>query len=201
MLSTHKKPYTSPLDAVALSHYFLKANLQEGDRVVDATAGNGFDTIFLAHTVGEKGKVWAFDLQKEALHKAEANLVIEALSSRVNLVRKNHAQFTEDIPLEEKGQIGAFLFNLGYLPGGDKEVTTVESTTLSAFKESLQWVRAGGVVVLVMYPGHPEGFREREALLQEASTLPVKNWQCLHIDSPLPHRKNPPEVLVLRRRK
>lgn len=201
MLNRKNKVYTSPLDAVAVSHYFLKSILKEGDTVVDATAGNGFDTVFLAEAVGEEGQVWGFDLQDEALHKAEANLVIEGLSGRVHLIKSDHIRFADQIPAEHKGSVGAFLFNLGYLPGGDKEVTTSEPSTLAAFSQALDWIRPGGAVVMVLYPGHAEGLEERNSLLKKASSLPVKNWQCLHASSPLAHRKNPPEVLALRRRK
>ncbi|MCC5790842.1 MAG: hypothetical protein JJT75_14530 [Opitutales bacterium] len=201
MLTKKDKPYTSPLDAVAMSHHLLEAILEEGDIAVDATAGNGLDTIFLAKLVGEAGQVWAFDRQEEALHKAEANLVIEAMRSRTTLVCKDHSRFAEEVPEDKKGRVGAFLFNLGYLPGGNKEVTTTEATTLAAFRQALEWIRLGGVVVVVLYPGHPEGAREKEVLLKEVSALPVKSWQCLHACSTLSHRKNPPEVLALRRRK
>ncbi|MCH8474414.1 MAG: hypothetical protein LAT55_04210 [Opitutales bacterium] len=201
MITKKDQPYGSPLDAVAISHHILGAILEEGDFAVDATAGNGLDTVFLAKVVGEEGQVWAFDLQEEALHKAEANLVIEAMRSRTTLRCKDHALFAEDLPEDMKGRIGAFLFNLGYLPGGDKEVTTTQVTTLAAFRQALEWIRLGGVVVVVLYPGHPEGAREKEVLLKEVSALPVKSWQCFHACSPLSHRKNPPEVLALRRRK
>ena len=95
--------------AVALSHFFLREKVSPGDRVVDATCGNGRDTLLLARLVGPGGKVWAFDVQKEALARTGELLSGEGLDGRVEFVHAGHERLSEYI----QGPLQAAVFNLG----------------------------------------------------------------------------------------
>ena len=62
------------VDLTGLHKHFILEHLGEGEVAVDFTMGNGGDTLFLSKTVGESGKVYAFDIQEEALASTEAYL-------------------------------------------------------------------------------------------------------------------------------
>jgi predicted methyltransferase len=137
------------------------AVLQLGEAAIDATAGNGHDTCFLCERVGSTGRVFAFDIQTEALART-----VEATGESANLVliHLDHAGMRDAIPTQYHGRIGAIMFNLGYLPGGNKNVTTQTDSTVHAVSASLELLRPGGVLTVLAYTGHPGGVEEAEAV-------------------------------------
>ncbi|MSM41050.1 MAG: methyltransferase domain-containing protein [Geobacter sp.] len=146
--------------AVALAHSYLLERVRPGDRVVDATCGNGNDTLLLARLVGEQGRVWAFDIQEEALH-ATAELLDEAgCRQQVKLFAMGHERMADVVAEPLK----AVVFNLGYLPGGDKACVTRPVTTVAALEAACQLVAPGGVILVALYPGHPGGAEECAAV-------------------------------------
>ncbi|MEZ6049044.1 MAG: class I SAM-dependent methyltransferase [Planctomycetaceae bacterium] len=153
------------------AHEVLKSVLQPGDVVVDATAGNGFDTQFLAEQVGENGRVFAFDIQQEAIDQTALRLMNADLS-QVTLFCVSHADMFEYIPPEYHGMIKAIMFNLGYLPGGDKQLITQTDTSLEALEQAIQLLAPGGCLSILLYPGHDGGDREAAA---------VEDW-CQELD-------------------
>jgi ubiquinone/menaquinone biosynthesis C-methylase UbiE len=153
---------------VALCHLILKQRVGTGGRVADATCGNGNDTLFLVGIVGGQGRVWSFDIDKEALDATRDKLRQSSLASVVELVHAGHERLSEyiDEPLN------AVVFNLGYLPGGAKSVVTRPETTLAALEQALGLLLPGGVILLVVYTGHPGGEEEGRAVDEWASGLP-----------------------------
>jgi SAM-dependent methyltransferase len=136
-----------------------------GDIAIDATAGNGVDTLFLARTVGPGGHVYAFDVQQEALAQTRARLDdagAQAPLAPVTLIHAGHESLRERIDREHHGRISAVMFNLGYLPGGPPGVITKPHTTLPAMEAALDALRAGGVITAVVYPGHDGGREEAD---------------------------------------
>ncbi|GAX88989.1 rRNA methyltransferase [Effusibacillus lacus] len=176
----------------------LKERLREGSIVVDATVGNGHDTLFLAECVGETGKVYGFDIQKEALASAEARLSEAGLLSCVTLFHAGHERMADALPPEAKGRIQAVTFNLGYLPGGNKEVVTRPETTLQALQTSHDWLAPGGIITVVLYTGHPGGKEEENEVLQWARNLDQKHFQVLWYRF-LNQRNHPPTLLAISR--
>lgn len=161
---------------VALCRLILRQRLAGGGRVVDATCGNGNDTLFLAGIVGEQGRVWSFDIDGDALEATRERLRESFLESVVELVHAGHERLSEyaDRPLD------AVVFNLGYLPGGAKSVVTRPKTTLAALEQALDLLRPGGVILVVVYTGHPGGAEEGSAVDAWASGLPSPEfnvWQ------------------------
>lgn len=142
----------------------LEKAVTPGDAVVDATMGNGHDTVFLANLVGEKGTVFAFDVQTEALKKTKERLEQHQLTDRVVLYHRGHEELIRTIPEKFHGKITAAIFNLGYLPGSDKSIVTKPETTKEAVEQLLEIMAPGGVIVLVVYHGHEEGKRKRRTL-------------------------------------
>jgi tRNA A58 N-methylase Trm61 len=78
------------LSLLELAHASVQRAVKPGSVAVDATAGNGNDTLFLAGLVGTSGLVLAFDIQPEALEKTRAVLENAKLAARVRLFLTGH---------------------------------------------------------------------------------------------------------------
>ncbi|MFW5891158.1 MAG: class I SAM-dependent methyltransferase, partial [bacterium] len=180
------------------SHYLLTEFVENGDFVVDATTGNGYDTVFMAKLVGESGKVMGFDIQSDAINATGERLKKEGLFDRVKLIKDGHENMEEY--LNDKEKASAVIFNLGYLPGGDKNIVTRPETTIYALKNSLKYLKRGGLVIIVVYIGHDGGPEEKEALLKYTSELDQDDYNVLHyhyINQPT----KPPEVIAIKKRR
>lgn len=141
----------------ALAHSLTLPHLRPGDLAVDATAGNGHDTLALARAVGESGQVWAFDIQTAALDATRARLAKAGAPPCVTPVHASHATMREHLPAAAHGRLGAVMANLGYLPGGDPAVITDPAATAAMLKASAALLRRGGVLTVTAYPGHAGG--------------------------------------------
>ena len=156
---------------------------------VDATCGNGHDTLWLAESCD---KVYGFDIQESAISRTAALLEAHGLADRTQLYCDSHANMTKYISEE----IAVIVFNLGYLPSGDKSITTDAQTTLSALASSLSLLRVDGLLCVTMYPGHPAGKSEREAVLAWAALLDKRAYHCIHTDM-LNQPDSAPEILFI----
>src|SRR5690554_4350145 len=135
------------------------------DIVIDATVGNGFDTLFLAKCVGNQGKVYGFDIQLEALdHTKQRFSEDKDMASVLHVFQQSHAHMLEMIPQDEQGQISGIMFNLGYLPGYDHQVVTRLESTIPALKASIQLLRKGGILTIILYTGHSGAQEEANAV-------------------------------------
>lgn len=196
-----------PVPLTTLAQSILAEHLRAGDLAIDATAGNGYDTEFLAKCVGPGGCVWAFDIQQQAIAATEHRLTQLRLTQRqefeggigeVKLIQRSHAEMAEVLPKEVVGQVSAVMFNLGYLPGGDKAVTTVAAETLAALAIALNVLAPQGLMTVMLYPGHPAGEIETRAVLEWSETL-GEAWRAEVMRSP-ESRPTSPVLLVVRGR-
>ncbi len=153
--------------AVYLSHLLISEAVRWGGTVIDATAGNGNDTIFLAKLVGPEGRVFAFDTQEKALQETSAMLEKSGCAAQVTLINAGH----EDMDNYVQVAVDVVIFNLGYLPGGDHNLVTSAETTTRALSSALKLLRPGGRIGIVVYTGHPGGREECEAVELLASSL------------------------------
>jgi len=153
---------TAPERPTARAHREIAAVLREGDTAIDATAGNGHDTAFLAKLVGETGKVIAFDVQEQAIASTRERLAAHDLLDRVTLIHGSHASIADHA---QPGSVAAVMFNLGYLPGADHAVITQTAETLHALDEALRTLKPDGILTIVCYPGHEGGDRESAAVV------------------------------------
>lgn len=167
-------PLQFPPRPTALAQDLLRGEIHEGDIVIDATAGNGHDTVFLAGLVGKTGRVLAFDIQENAIKETRRHLEESKLDARVALYWKSHTHMAEHA--DEKS-VSAIMFNLGYLPGGDHGVTTSESETIAAIAVSEKLLKSGGLLSIVCYPGHPEGASEADNVESWLTGLTAKGWR------------------------
>jgi SAM-dependent methyltransferase len=159
---------------VPLSHLILRHYLREGDLGVDATCGNGHDTLLLAELVGSAGRVWAFDIQEQAINQTARRLADAGLAERVELLLGGHETLAEHV----SGELGAVVFNLGYLPGGDQAIITRPETTLAAFGQALGLLRPGGILAVSVYPGHDGGASERRTVDAWAAGLAPQSFHA-----------------------
>ena len=120
------------IDLLDLQKHFILTHLKEGDVAVDFTMGNGHDTEFLSKTVGEAGHVYAFDIQEAALISTAKNLESAGCFKNYTLIHDSHHNVKNYVDRPIK----AGMFNLGYLPGGDKSITTMRATTLPAIEKA-----------------------------------------------------------------
>ena len=155
--------------ATDLAHLLLRNALKEGDWVIDATVGNGHDTLWLAQCVGPSGRVFGFDVQRDAIAATEARVHDQP---QVTLFHVGHEHLAAHLPPDAKGRIAAVMFNLGFLPGASKTVTTRAETTIVALEQAMGTLTIGGHITLVLYPGHADGATEAAALRDYARQLP-----------------------------
>lgn len=149
------------VDLVGLHKHFIMEHLCEGDVAVDFTMGNGNDTLFLSKAVGESGRVFAFDIQEDALASTREHLVANGAPENYTLICASHHRVKEFV----NEPIKAGMFNLGYLPrSGRKAVTTMRQTTMPAVEAALELLAPDGVLIVAIYPGHEEGALEGEML-------------------------------------
>jgi predicted methyltransferase len=180
--------------AIELAHLLVQQTLKSGDWVVDATTGNGHDTLWLAPCVGTLGRVYGFDVQEAALASA-AQRVLGL--PQVTLIHSGHETLAAQLPPEARGRIAAVMFNLGFLPGASKAVTTKTDTTLAALGQALDFLAVGGRITLVLYPGHPGGDEEAAAVRAYARRLPA-TYAASHY-ARVNSRKPAPELVHIER--
>ncbi len=159
-------------NSLVQSHDYVKSIVRHGDIVVDATAGNGNDTVFLAELVGDNGKVYSFDIQEKALEKTRKKLADKGLLQRVQLINEGHQNMDSYIT----GSVKAVMFNLGYLPGGDHSIGTKGDTTIEAIKKSMELIEVNGLVSLVVYYGGDSGFDEKEQVMEFINGIDNKKY-------------------------
>lgn len=180
--------------ALAMARHLVSLTVQPGEQVVDATCGNGHDTLFLARLAGPCGKVYAFDIQLQALERTAAVLEAEEMRERVILVHRGH----EHLDAYVRGEIAAVMFNLGYLPGGDHRLVTRGETTVLGLQAALALLRPGGLITLVVYTGHRGGMAEKLALQEFSRGLEQARFACTW-SILINQVHHPPELLTIQK--
>lgn len=173
---------------------YLEDIINEGDMAIDATMGNGYDTIYLAKKVGQNGKVYAFDVQEEALKSTSKKISKEGLEN-VELILDGH----ENMDKYVKEQVSCIVFNLGYLPRAKHQIITKADTTISAIKKGLELLKPNGVMSIAIYSGHEGGMEEKEAVYEFTRNLDQNyfNVLCTKFINQI---NNPPELLLIEKK-
>lgn len=166
--------WTLPPRPTALARWILASALRPGERVIDATAGNGHDTVFLAKCVGESGKVLAFDVQEAAILSARAKVIEEGVAERVEFFQESHENLEQ---YASPGTISAVMFNLGYLPGDNHNLTTERECTIAAIEAATRVIKPGGILSVICYPGHPAGAVEAVGVEEKLSSMAANGWR------------------------
>lgn len=178
------------------AHKLLREHVRPGKFVIDATAGNGHDTELLAELVGESGGVFAFDTQTQAIESTKRRLEQAGLLHRVTCFCQGHEFMAQYVPTLLHSRISTIVFNLGYLPGGDKSYITQQESTLAALEQAMDLLMPNGMISIIAYTGHPGGREEAEAIKQWAKNLTnVKP----RVTIPPSQNNNAPEWIVIKR--
>ena len=143
-------------------HHHLEGGVSHGDIAIDATAGNGHDTVKLAELVGRDGKVIAIDLQDAAIQSTKTRLESVGFLNRCELIQNDHAAALKQLEAAYSKQASAITFNLGYLPGSDKQVQTSAENTLPALDSAMRLLKPTGLLLVTAYRGHAGGPEEAE---------------------------------------
>lgn len=177
--------------------HLLREHVVPGTVAIDMTAGNGHDTLFLAELVGD-GHVYAFDVQEEAVVATRQRLEEAGMSERVSVIHDSH-HTVQTIVADETRPITAAVFNLGYLPGSDKTVTTTGETTIDALRQLQDVMAIGGVIVVVIYHGHDSGKIERDEVLAYVESLDQKQAGVLRYGF-INQVNHPPFIIAIEKR-
>lgn len=171
---------------------FIRQQVTEGDFCIDATMGNGNDTLLLSQLCKTTGKVLAFDIQKQALAATREKLVAEHAPQNYTLLLESHANMSK---YAEADSISYIVFNFGYLPGGDHSLATRGETSIQALTQALSLLKKGGMISLCIYSGGDSGFDERNQILSWLKELDPHKY--LVIKSEYYNRPNNPPIPVL----
>lgn len=167
------------ISALDISKNIISRVVKDGDICIDATAGRGFDTVFLCELVGEEGKVIAFDIQEDAIKSTSELLDENGLSERAELIWGSHTDIDK---YAEPESVSCITFNFGWLPGGDHNVHTVKNSSLEAVKKSLSLIKEGGLISMIIYYGRENGFDERDALLEYVKSIESTEFTVITAD-------------------
>lgn len=180
--------------ATEIAQLIVKARVQAGEHVVDATVGNGYDTLFLATCVGKTGRVDGFDIQESAIASTKARL---GDNPPVFLHLRGH----EEMAAVVAPGVSAVMFNLGYYPSGDKTIITHPDTTITALNAALDLLAANGLLTIVIYPGHPGGAEEASRIEAWIDTLTADRFRVIHYGPRGKPVGSPPPYLIAVERK
>lgn len=173
----------------------LANNFKEGGFAVDATCGNGHDTLLLSNIAGESGRVYSIDIQNEAIKRSELLIKEKGVYDNVTFFNISHNEMDSVI----NGNPDCIVFNLGFLPGGDKSITTVSEVTLNAVEKGLRILTKGGLLLIAVYHGHKAGMAEKEAIEIFTENLNQKNYNCSKVEF-VNQINNPPILYVIEKR-
>ena len=183
-------------NSLSLCKEYLSRVVKEGDTVIDATCGNGYDTLFLRSKVGDKGKVFGFDIQKIALDNTLNLLKENNVESGVILNLDSHSELDKYV----KEEVKAVVFNLGYLPKGNHEIMTTPETTIVAIEKSLELLSEDGIIAVIIYHGGDSGFHERDELIKYFERLNNKKFSVL-MHNFINQINYPPILVVIEKKK
>jgi predicted methyltransferase len=186
------------MSLLKLAHQHIKDNLRTGDIAIDATIGNGHDTLFLAEQVGLTGKVYGFDIQQAAIVATRAKLAQSQWQDSVSLIQASHADMMAHIPAKHHGKINACMFNLGYLPNGDKRIITQTDSTLCALTAVCVLLAPQGIITILAYAGHAGGDTETASIEQWAEQLDSTPFAVQRFLSAIPSL-SAPRLLVIQK--
>lgn len=177
-------------------HHFIREQIRPGDLCIDATMGNGHDTLLLSVLAGSAGRVLAFDIQEKALEHTRSLLVEKEAPDNYTLILDSHENMAA---YAAPDSVSCVVFNFGYLPGGDHGKATKAASSIRAIEHALTLLKKKGLLSLCIYSGGDTGFEERDSILSYLKNLDSKKY--LVILSQYYNRPNHPPIpaLVIKR--
>lgn len=185
--------YTFCMNALSISHKVIEEFIKSKSVIIDATAGRGYDTEFLARLNGGDVSVTAFDIQQEAIDSTAKRLEECGLTAR--LICDSHANMANYF---DEGSVDLIVFNLGYLPKGDHSVFTHFESTRQAIESGLKLLKNGGLISVCVYYGGVNGYEERDKLMPYLASLDDEKYQVISL-SFLNWKKDPPFPIFIKK--
>lgn len=182
-------------NAVKCVKKIIKEHIKPDSICVDGTMGNGYDTSFMRSFLTGNGFIYAFDIQKQALEETQRKLELENQFSKVQLIHDGH----ENIDQYIQGPLDLVVYNLGYLPKGDKAITTTDDKSLESLKKAMKLLKKNGLIIMTVYPGHEAGKVELEVISNFLKTVSQKTYGVMRVDF-YNYVNNPPVVFLIERR-
>ena len=179
------------LRILEFAHKTIKDRVSSNDICVDMTVGNGNDILFMAKITKF---VYGFDIQQQAIDNT-TKLLKQNNIDNYRLFLSSH----ENVDKLVNEKVKAFIFNLGYLPTGDKSITTNYESTINAINNALKILDVKGVIIIVVYVGHESGKIEDEKLNEYIKTLNQKQYDVISYRF-LNQINNPPYCIVIERK-
>jgi hypothetical protein len=186
------------ISLVNVAHDLILDILHSGDIAIDATVGNGHDTLFLAKQIAPSGHVYGFDIQQAAIDSTLEKFRQDHAPDCLTLIRASHADMEDKIPSPIHGKIRVIMFNLGYLPGGDKKIITQADSTLTALTIASRILAVNGIITLLAYPGHHGGDLETDQVENWCGQLDAKRFEVNTIYS-AERKSTAPRLFVIRK--
>jgi hypothetical protein len=174
------------ISLVNVAHNLIREVLHPGDIAIDATVGNGHDTLFLIEQVSPSGRVFGFDIQQAAIDstREKTGVHCKMLPHCLTLIRASHAGMAEIIPTHYHGKISTIMFNLGYLPGGNKSIITHTDSTVTALNIATRMLTNNGIITILAYPGHYGGDLETNHIKKWCKQLDIEQFNVRVFQSP-----------------
>lgn len=179
---------------MTITKKIIKGYVKIGHTVLDCTVGNGKDTLLLASSVGKSGKVYGFDIQASAIKNTKSLLKKNNIDidSRIVLIQDGH----EHIDKYLKEEVDFVIYNLGYLPGGNKAIITKAETTLLSLEKSLRLLKPRGILLITVYIGHEGGIHEHLAVEEYLAELDQREYSVLKNEF-INQKNNPPLLYII----
>jgi len=174
---------------------YMENQLKADSVVIDCTMGNGHDSLYAKELMGKSGKLYGFDIQAMALEKSKILLEAHNLSDHVFYIKDSH----EHVDQYVTEKVDLIMFNFGFLPGGDKSITTFFESSSTAIKKSFDLLKQYGIITMIFYPGHEEGKRELLQIMSDLEKIDQRDFD-IHHGRFINQINNPPEYVVIQKR-
>ncbi|AMB98910.1 hypothetical protein AWM75_02385 [Aerococcus urinaehominis] len=182
-----------------ITQAIIKSQVNPGDQVLDATLGNGHDSLALARQIGREGKLYGFDIQSQALANTEQRLTDNKLGNVPHqFFLASHSQIKDYLP--DQCQLKLVIFNLGYLPKADKTIITQADSTCQAISQCLDLLANKGLILIASYLGHPGGQAEHGAIKQLLANIDQAHFNVGEFNF-LNQANQPPKLFIIERKK
>lgn len=177
-------------------HEIIRSQARTGGLYIDATMGNGNDTLMLCELAGELGEVFAFDIQGQAVEVTRNLLERHEVPTKYHLILDGHENMDNYV---QQDSVDVICFNFGYLPGGDHKIATKASTSIVAIQKGLELLKSGGMMTLCVYSGGDTGFEEKDCILDYIKELPAKEYTVI-VNQYFNRENNPPVPVFIFKR-
>lgn len=176
---------------------YLELFIEPDSVAIDATLGNGHDSYKIAQKMDHRGKLYGFDIQSQALENSRALLQqLPQNQPQITLIEDSHAHFQQYI----KEPVDFIIYNLGYLPKGDKEITTLAESTLESVQAGLKLLNSNGKMLIAVYHGHEAGKAEKTALETYLTALDQSEFHVFK-QAFINQRNTPPFIYLIEKAK